>query len=283
MYTCVATISESEPLTESQGRSNLIRFPVCPWHQLEVRLQVPEDLSRANQKFKVRDVSESTCHVHVADHIHCVHLVHTPYQWLRSNASVIQVASVACMQQGSCSVKYVSKYITFLSKWQHRFCVYPSCDVPGSPELRALHSYHQYPDRYPDIWIRIPWCSCLPRVPGPIRFSLRVMRSHPGELTMVVTLIATVLSVTAATSVYFLFSTADHSVRHVFFHQSFHAFSQRGTKTSNVEANFSSSPEHWCRFGTGLSYSETSIYRFDHLDAVHLWDAEALNGRVRLL
>jgi hypothetical protein len=44
-----------------------------------------------------------------------------------------------------------------------------------------------------------------------------LMRSHPGELTMIVTLIATVLSVTAATSVYLWFSTTDHSVRCGFF------------------------------------------------------------------
>jgi hypothetical protein len=56
-----------------------------------------------------------------------------------------------------------------------------------------------------------------------------LMRSYPGELTMIVTLIATVLSVTAATSVYLLLSPTDHTVRRHFFHQTFHAFGQGGT------------------------------------------------------
>lgn len=86
-----------------------------------------------------------------------------------------------------------------------------------------------------------------------------LMVNHPGELTMVVTLIATVLSVTAATSVYLLFSPINHSVKGDLFHQPFHVFGQRDTKTSNVEAHFSDSPEHWCCFGRGLSYFETPI------------------------
>ncbi|KAG2065868.1 hypothetical protein BDR04DRAFT_1121559 [Suillus decipiens] len=98
-----------------------------------------------------------------------------------------------------------------------------------------------------------------------------LMKNYPGELTMIVTLIATVLSVTAATSVYLLLSPADYL--------SFYAFGQRGTETPNVEAHFSDSPEHRCRFGTGLSYSEKSIYGIDHLNVVHLCDAEALNCR----
>jgi hypothetical protein len=110
------------------------------------------------------------------------------------------------------------------------------------------------------------------------------MRSYPAEVTMIVTLIATMLSVTAATYVYLFLPPTYHQVRcDFFFHQSFHAFGQTGTKTSNVEADPSNSSERWCRFGTGLSYTGTSIYRIDRLNAVYPWDAEALNGRVRLL
>jgi hypothetical protein len=48
---------------------------------------------------------------------------------------------------------------------------------------------------------------------APIDPVCELMRSSPGELTMLVTLIATVLSVTTATSVFLLLSPSDHSVR----------------------------------------------------------------------
>jgi hypothetical protein len=53
---------------------------------------------------------------------------------------------------------------------------------------------------------------------APIDPVCELMKDFPGELTMLVTLIATALSVTTATSVFLLLSPLGHSVRRDFFY-----------------------------------------------------------------
>ncbi|KAG2105532.1 uncharacterized protein F5147DRAFT_805769 [Suillus discolor] len=86
------------------------------------------------------------------------------------------------------------------------------------------------------------------------------MKNHPGEVTMLVALIATVLSVITAT----LFTL---SVKEALRHRICQPIS-----LIQLSAGVA--------LGTGLSYSQPSTRGIDSPDVVYIWGAEALNGRM---
>jgi hypothetical protein len=80
-------------------------------------------------------------------------------------------------------------------------------------------------------------------------------RLHPEELTMVVTLIATVLSV--ATTMCVCPSTLPNYFSAMSFFKFLHDFCQGSTKTSNEGSYLSIPTEYWYLFVPGLSYYAT--------------------------